>query len=152
MNAPLEFHPLASLFPLMEGEAFEELVADIKANGLREPITIHEEKILDGRNRYRACIAAGVGPLLSANPERFFLAYAGQDPLVYVLSANLHRRHLTTAQRAASPVLRATGTGRRHACPSLPPGLVRHTMTARSRTDRRGGRSAGMEEPHVRTR
>ena len=50
-----EFHAVANLFPLMQGAAFEELVADIKKNGQREPILCDAEgRILDGRNRYRA--------------------------------------------------------------------------------------------------
>jgi hypothetical protein len=54
----LQPHPYAELFPLLEGRAFEELKADIREHGQREPIIIHNEKILDGRNRWRARAAA----------------------------------------------------------------------------------------------
>jgi N6-adenosine-specific RNA methylase IME4 len=86
------FHPFADLFPLMEGAEFEALVADIKANGLMQPIVEYEHAILDGRNRYRACIAAGVTPS--------FEPFSGDDPLRFVVSANLKRRHLNIEQRA----------------------------------------------------
>ena len=56
------FHPLADMFPLMEGDEFNELVKDIRRNGLKQNIIVHEGKILDGRNRYRACLEAGVDP------------------------------------------------------------------------------------------
>src|SRR5262245_41055019 len=88
----IAFHPLANVFPLIEGAEFEELVADITANGQNEPIVLHEEMILDGRNRYRACIAAEVEPSLAP--------YRGDDPLSFVISANLRRRHLDESQRA----------------------------------------------------
>jgi N6-adenosine-specific RNA methylase IME4 len=92
MSKPLKFHPLADIFPLIEGAEFDGLVADIKANGVREPIWIYEEKILDGRNRYRAAAVAGV-----ACPTRL---YEGDDPIGFVISMNLKRRHLDESQRA----------------------------------------------------
>jgi ParB-like nuclease domain len=67
------FHPLADVFPLMQGAEFKDLLEDIKANGQLEPIVLYENKILDGRNRYRACQASGVVPTyehLSAPPHR----------------------------------------------------------------------------------
>ena len=87
----MKAHPYADILPLLEGEAFDSLVADIRANGLLEPITIHEGMILDGRNRCGACKAAGVEPQ--------FLEFDGDDPLAFVLSLNVHRRHLSESQR-----------------------------------------------------
>jgi N6-adenosine-specific RNA methylase IME4/ParB-like chromosome segregation protein Spo0J len=88
----LAYHPLADLFPLIEGAEFDGLVADIKATGLLQPIALHEGKILDGRNRHRACLAAGVEPR--------FVEFEGNDPAAFVLSQNLARRHLGPSERA----------------------------------------------------
>jgi hypothetical protein len=87
-----EFHPLANIFPLLEGEAFKALVEDIKKNGQREKIKLHDGKILDGRNRYRACKEGIRKPEYEDLPP-------STDPLAFVISANLHRRHLNETQR-----------------------------------------------------
>lgn len=88
----LQFHELANIFPMMNDERFMDLVDDIKQNGLHDPIDLYEGKVLDGRNRYKACLIAGVEP-------RGY-EYTGDDPLKYVLSKNLHRRHMDESQRA----------------------------------------------------
>jgi hypothetical protein len=94
----LRFHPLADIFPLMEGAEFDALVADIKANGQLEPIILHEGKILDGRNPYRACLAAGVEPMLHNAGKTIANA---TDAVAHIISANIHRRHLTAEQKRA---------------------------------------------------
>jgi len=85
-------HPLCALIPEPDADDFARLRAAIKQDGLRQPITLYENKILDGRSRYRACREAKVAP-------RFEL-YTGKDPLGFVLAMNLERRHLTQSQKA----------------------------------------------------
>ena len=106
-----EFHPLADLFPLIDGEEFDALAADIKKNGLHEPITLFRGKILDGRNRHRALqrlgvqigeyhfqklenVAVGLGDEVDC-PERL----RNEHALAYVISKNIHRRHLSADQK-----------------------------------------------------
>jgi N6-adenosine-specific RNA methylase IME4 len=88
----LDFHTLASLFPLLEGADFDGLVDDIRTHGLREPVVLYQGRVLDGRNRLRACELAGVAPR--------FETYTGDDPVAYMISLNLRRRHLSESQRA----------------------------------------------------
>ncbi len=92
---PLNSHPYADLFPLLEGEDLERLAEDIREHGLHHPIVRFQGKILDGRNRLRACELAGVEPR--------FDEFNGTDDeaLALVVSLNLTRRHLNTTQRAA---------------------------------------------------
>lgn len=88
-----EFHEVSKIFPMMEGSEFDGLKNDIKENGLIEPIWLYQEKIIDGRNRYRACIENGVEPK--------FRNWEGKGSLIsFVISLNLKRRHLNESQRA----------------------------------------------------
>lgn len=90
-----QFHPVAEIFPLLDEPGLVDLADDIKANGLREAIWLHRDgRIVDGRNRFQACTLAGVEPT--------FRTYEGTDTDLgaFVVSLNLHRRHLDESQRA----------------------------------------------------
>lgn len=99
-----ETHPLAMVFPPMPADEYALLVEDIRQHGLREPVTLCEGKVLDGRHRAKACAEAGV--------ELAYKEWEGDDPREFVLSVNLRRRHLTASQRAAvAAELATTGHG-----------------------------------------
>lgn len=58
-----EFHPVSNIFPLMDQDALQDLTDDIRENGLLEPIWLHPDgRIIDGRNRYLACLETGYTP------------------------------------------------------------------------------------------
>ncbi len=103
MKKRLEFHPLANIFPMLEPKDLMALADDIFTHSLREAIVTYQGKILDGRNRYQACLMAGV-------PPRFeeFDDDADDAALDLVVSSNLHRRHLTDDQRAFAAAKIAT--------------------------------------------
>jgi ParB-like chromosome segregation protein Spo0J len=89
----LTAHPAANIFPMLDGEEFEALVADIRAHGQRDPIKVDGDgKVIDGRNRLRACRRLGIEPEVQEVDT--------DDAVALVLSLNLVRRHLTSAQRA----------------------------------------------------
>jgi len=87
-----EFHELCCIFPRCSDEELQLLVSDIRENGLQIPITLYEGKILDGRNRYLACQMLNIEPV--------YVEFDGKDPLTFVVSRNLCRRHLSESQRA----------------------------------------------------
>ena len=101
-------HPVASLFPMIDDDALNALAEDIKKNGQREPIIvayldeamIDEPVVIDGRNRHAACKLAGVEPefkfVMSLNDREL----SPQVIADWIISHNLHRRHLTTSQKA----------------------------------------------------
>ena len=114
----LPIHPAAELFPPMSESELRELGEDIKKNGLTSSIVLFEGKLLDGRNRLDAIellrieysFLGGTDPakwhgLYTLPKQRaksgrrdsgvsLFSHFDG-DPYAFVLSANIHRRHLT---------------------------------------------------------
>jgi ParB-like chromosome segregation protein Spo0J len=89
----MNFHQYANLFPMLSGDALEGLKADIEQHGVRDPVVLLNGEILDGRNRYTCAVELGID-----FPTQ---EYQGDDPLSFVISHNLHRRHLTESQRAS---------------------------------------------------
>lgn len=113
-------HPAANAFPLLTADEAAALAYDIRRHGLRKPITLVERDgrsfVLDGRNRYRACLAVGVRP--------YFDTYSGDDPVSFVISQNLMRRHLTESQRALAAAQLA----------NLQPGANQHVVASNEAT------------------
>ena len=99
-NSTLKSHPVAEIFPIPDEGHLQALANDIAARGLIEEIVLYDGKILDGRCRYLACERAGVAPR--------FRQYDGNDPLGFVISRNVHRRHLTKNQRVLAAARAAT--------------------------------------------
>lgn len=97
VNGHAGIHPAADALPPMTPKEYVELVEDIRANGLMHPCVVirvddGSDLLLDGRHRERACRELGIEPQY----ERLEVT----DPIAFVLSANLHRRHLDEGQRA----------------------------------------------------
>jgi ParB-like chromosome segregation protein Spo0J len=80
---------------MMDAAEFSSLKESISKGGLKEQIWLYEGKILDGRNRYLACLEVGI------EPE--FREFRGTDEqaLEAVIAWNLERRHLSSWQKAA---------------------------------------------------
>ena len=92
-NQTMELHPLCTYFPRMSDDEFNSLKDNIQDNGQTHPIYILDGMILDGGNRYRALCELGIDPVM--------IEYTGSNPTQFILSSNLHRRHLTQGQSAA---------------------------------------------------
>lgn len=88
----MKIHKFSNIFPIMNDKEFKELKKDIEEKGLLEPIVLFEEKILDGRNRFKACKELNIKPK--------FKKYDGDNALGYVISVNLKRRHLNESQKS----------------------------------------------------
>ena len=87
-------HPAAALFPLISSTDFKQLVADIRENGVRQPVVLSGRQVIDGRSRFRAALEVGCEiPFVEVpDPSRIYS---------WVGSANVYRRHLEPGQRAS---------------------------------------------------
>jgi hypothetical protein len=97
-------HPAADVFPMMSDEELKALAADIKEYDLLSPIVFwHDdddnEYLLDGRNRLDAMELTGI----PFDPHEH-ATHDCTDPIAYIASANLHRRHMLKIDRAKAIV------------------------------------------------
>lgn len=95
-GAKLEYHDLCLAFPKMPDDEFRAHCEDIKLRGVREEGWLFEGKILEGRHRFMAALATG--------QAMTFREYKGDDPIGFVISANMRRRHLDPGARAMALV------------------------------------------------
>src|SRR6516162_6688355 len=120
----LPIHPAAELFPLMSPDELKALGEDIRKNALTSPIALWRAspaaqlQLLDGRNRLDAIEIIDKCPAIKDASQieavikqgKAILLHESVDPYAYVISANIHRRHLTAEQRRAliAKLLKAT--------------------------------------------
>jgi hypothetical protein len=90
-------HPAAELFPMMPPDQYEAFKEDVQKNGFQQDVVVYQGQILDGRNRYKAAIELD---MLDDLPIAEMDDDTQIDPFQWVISRNLHRRHLTESQRA----------------------------------------------------
>lgn len=105
----IRVHPAADMLPMMSDAELDELAADIAEHGLRVPIVESDDReLLDGRNRlaaiWRIKDPARRNELLSdirsnSSENVNWQPRDVKDPVAYVLSMNVHRRHLTAEQK-----------------------------------------------------
>ena len=129
------WHEASKLFPLMQDEEFQDLVNDIKENGLLSPIMLFENKILDGRNRLLACKELGIDPKFSE-----WNALSDVSPILWTISMNLKRRNLSPSQKAmiaveAKPILEAEAKKHQQEHGNTSPGKPKNTFVKNDKSD-----------------
>ena len=103
----LPIHPAAELFPLITGDALVTLGEDIKTFGLMVPIVLWKGDgyegllLLEGRSRLGAMERVGIEIVKDGKLDYCAFPYEVHegDPYAFVVSVNLHRRHLTAEQK-----------------------------------------------------
>ena len=187
----IKVHPAAELFPLLEGVELDALVDDIRQHGVKVSLIFYRDpssgdlNLLDGRNRLNAIELAfdrieWVGDELVAVEEhadysKFAEAQFSDyrrvtlpieivdgDPHEIVTSLNVHRRHLTSAQKReliarllrTNPERSDNATAKIAKVSDKTVAAVRHEQEARSeipnvteRTDSKGRQQPATKQP-----
>ena len=93
MDRILERHPLSALWGDMPSDELAAMRESVQDHGFTDPVIwTCDGAVLDGWHRYT------IANLLNLDLE--LREYSG-DPVQWVISRNLHRRHLTALQRAS---------------------------------------------------
>jgi hypothetical protein len=153
----IKVHPAADLFPMMSEVELDELAADIASNGLHHGVVWVGAPgglaLLDGRNRLAAIARIADekrrAELQTISRGRLFeILPSSEDPTAYVISANLHRRHLTREQKhdVIAALLKVNPAQSDRAVAKM--AKVDHKTVAAVRTEA----EAGGEIPHVANR
>lgn len=120
-------HPLAACFPLVGKEGLAALADDIKAYGQRQSVILAKiddtEYLIDGRNRLLACEIARLEPTVETLAQDL-------DPMQYIVSANVHRRHLTPSQKALAAARMTTAKGPGRPSKNAPIGAISQALAA----------------------
>jgi len=86
-------HPAAAVFPLIEGDEFDDLCDSIRSHGVQHPAVVRGTELLDGRNRMRACERlkaegwAGSCPTVEWKDD-------GRNVAEWIWDTNAIRRHM----------------------------------------------------------
>ena len=86
-------HPAAAVFPLIEGDEFDDLCDSIRSHGVQHPAVVRGTELLDGRNRMRACERlkaegwAGSCPIVEWKDD-------GRNVAEWIWDTNAIRRHM----------------------------------------------------------
>jgi len=89
-------HEIADIYPMMSNHEMQALISSIEIDGYDEnqPIYLFEDKILDGRNRYKATQEAGVEPAFKIFERTY------EEAEKKSISLNSNRRHMSISQKA----------------------------------------------------
>jgi hypothetical protein len=152
----LPVHPAADVFPRMSEAELRDLAKDIKQHGLKNDVVIYRDSssklwLLDGRSRLDAEEANG-SKLVKDDGTfdgDFQTIYVDKvDPYAYVVSANIHRRHLTAEQKrdTIAALLKADPTKSDRAIAKVAKADNKTVASVRAEKERRE------EIPHVKSR